>query len=291
MVYRIGIVGSDNSHAITFSQIANGIDRENYVLGFKATHIFGFDEKRNREVAEKGGIENIVSDVNEMIGKIDIAFVVFRHGGLHLEYAKPFIESGTPVFVDKPLAATVADAKKIIQLAKERQTLLMSFSTLRFTDTVQELKGILKNEEPVFLSVLGPGDLESEYGGLIFYGIHCAEIFNEVAGTGVKEVHAVAKGKSIVATLVHEKLIGTIKISPEIPYVFSVEGLTKKTHFSAKVDSKDCYKKGMIKIKEMLDRKQWILSEGEMLEPVAVIKAIEESIRESSKKPISASQS
>jgi len=287
MVYRIGIVGSDNSHAITFSQIANGIDRENYVPGFKVTHLFGFDEARNREVAEKGGIENIVSDINEMVGKVDVVFVVFRHGGLHLKYAKPFIENGIPVFVDKPLADTVADAKKLIELAKEKQTLLTSFSTLRFTDAVQEMKKLFRSEEPVFLNVLGPGDLESEYGGLIFYGVHCAEIFNEIAGKGVREVYAAAKSKNIIATLSHEKLIGTIKISPEIPYVFSLEGVTKKTYFSTKVESKDCYKRGMVKIKEMLDSKQWVLSEDEMLEPVAIIKAIEESVKESSKKPVS----
>jgi predicted dehydrogenase len=286
MVYKIGIVGSDNSHAITFSQIANGIDQENYVPGFRVTYLFGFDETRNREVAEKGGIEKIVSDINEMIGNIDIAFIEFRHGGLHLEYAKPFIENRIPVFVDKPLAATVADAVKIIELAKEKQTLLTSFSTLRFTDAVQDLKKIFRNEEPVFLSVLGPGDLESEYGGLIFYGVHCTEIFNEVAGTGVREVYATMKNKNIIATLIHDKLIGTIKIAPEMPYVFSLEGLTKKTHFSAKVDYKDCYKRGMMKIKEMLDNKQWILSGEEMLEPVAIVKAIEESIRESSRKPV-----
>ncbi|MEM2929821.1 MAG: Gfo/Idh/MocA family oxidoreductase [Thermoproteota archaeon] len=284
MVYRIGIVGSDNSHAITFSQIANGIDGENYVPGFKATHLFGLDEARNREVAEKGGVEKIVSDVNEMIGNIDIAFVVFRHGGLHLEYAKPFIESGIPVFVDKPLAATVADAKRLIELAAEKQVLFTSFSTLRFTEAVQELKKVFKSEEPVFLNVLGPGDLESEYGGLIFYGIHCTEIFNEAAGTGVREVYATVRSKNIVATIVHEKLIGTIKIAPEMPYVFSLEGLTKKSYFSSKVDYKNCYRNGMIRIKEMLDNNRWIFSEDEMIEPVAVVKAIEESVKKSAGK-------
>ncbi len=63
-----------------------------------------------------------------------------------------------------------------------------------------------------------------------------------------------------------------------MPYLFSVEGLTKKSYFSNKVDLESCYKNGMIKIKEMLDKKQWILSENEMFEPVAVVKAIEESI-------------
>ncbi|MCI4439201.1 Gfo/Idh/MocA family oxidoreductase [archaeon] len=278
MVYKIGIVGSDNSHAVVFSQIANGVDGENYVPGFKVTHLFGLDDKRNKEVAEKGKIENIVSDINEMIGKIDIAFIEFRHGGLHLEYAKPFIENKVPVFVDKPIAATTSDARKLIHLAKENQVLLTSFSTLRFTNVVQELKKIFEKEDPVFLSVLGPGDMQSEYGGLIFYGIHCTEIFNEISGTGVKEVYSVRKNGNIIATLLHEKLIGTIKIAPEMPYLFSIEILTKKSYFSSKVDIESCYKNGMIKIKEMLDKKQWVLSENEMFEPVAAVKAIEGSI-------------
>jgi len=278
MVYKIGIVGSDNSHAVVFSQIANGVDGENYVPGFKVTHLFGLDDKRNKEVAEKGKIENIVSDINEMIGKIDIAFIEFRHGGLHLEYAKPFIENKVPVFVDKPIAATTSDARKLIHLAKENQVLLTSFSTLRFTNVVQELKKIFEKEDPVFLSVLGPGDMQSEYGGLIFYGIHCTEIFNEISGTGVKEVYSIRKNGNIIATLLHEKLIGTIKIAPEMPYLFSIEILTKKSYFSSKVDIESCYKNGMIKIKEMLDKKQWVLSENEMFEPVATVKAIEGSI-------------
>jgi hypothetical protein len=278
MVYKIGIVGSDNSHAVVFSQIANGVDGENYVPGFKVTHLFGLDDKRNKEVAEKGKIENIVSDINEMIGKIDIAFIEFRHGGLHLEYAKPFIENKVPVFVDKPIAATTSDTRKLIHLAKENQVLLTSFSTLRFTNVVQELKKIFEKEDPVFLSVLGPGDMQSEYGGLIFYGIHCTEIFNEISGTGVKEVYSIRKNGNIIATLLHEKLIGTIKIAPEMPYLFSIEILTKKSYFSSKVDIESCYKNGMIKIKEMLDKKQWVLSENEMFEPVAAVKAIEGSI-------------
>ncbi|MBO3801927.1 MAG: Gfo/Idh/MocA family oxidoreductase [Thermoproteota archaeon] len=278
MVYKIGIVGSDNSHAIVLSQIANGVDKENYVPEFKVTHLFGLDDKRNKEVAEKGKIENIVSDVSEMIGKIDIAFIEFRHGGLHLEYAKHFIESRVPVFVDKPLAATTSDARRLIQLAKENQVLLTSFSILRFANVVQEFKKNFKKEEPIFLSVLGPGDIQSEYGGLIFYGIHCAEIFNEISGNGVKEVFSVRKNSNIVATLIHENLVGSIKIAPEMPYLFSVEGLTKKSHFSSKVDLEGCYRRGMLKLKEMLDKKQWLLSEDELFEPVAVVKAIEESI-------------
>jgi len=277
MVYRIGIVGSDNSHAIAFSQIANDPNNPNHIPGFEATHLFGLDQERNKEVAQSGKIKNIVSDPREMVGKIDIAFIEFRHGGLHLEYAKPFIESGTPIFVDKPLAANTADARKLIQLAREKNVPMTSFSTLRFTSMVQELKELFKAHEPVFLSVAGPADPGSEYGGLIFYAIHVAEMFNEVAGHGIREVVAVAKGSNVISTLVHDKFLGSIRTSPQID-VFTVEGEVGKAYVARKLGDEPYYRNGMAKIKEMLDGKRWPLTAQDMFEPIAVIKAVEESI-------------
>jgi len=278
MPYRIGMVGSDNSHAITFSQIANGVDPANRVSGFQATHLFGLDEKRNLEVAEKGKIPNIVSDPSKMIGEIDIAFIEFRHGGLHLKYARPFIEAGVPVFVDKPLAADTEDARKLVRLAASTGIPFTSFSTLRFTNVVQETKNLLSVEEPVFLSLVGPGDLRSEYGGLIFYGIHLTEIFNEIVGHGVKEVFAMRKAKDVAITLVHDRVVGTLKISPSMPYLFAVECVTKKSHHTENVDTATCYKNGMMRIKEMLDTRKWPLSGEDMFEPVAVIEGIVKSM-------------
>lgn len=278
MAYRIGLVGSDNSHAITFSQIANGIDQINHVPGFKATHIFGLEEDRTKEVAEKGKIGKIVSDPNQMIGEIDIAFIEFRHGGLHLEYARPFIESGIPVFVDKPLASTVEEARGLVKMAVDGGIPFTSFSTLRFADAVQELRDIFSREEPIFMSASGPADVKSEYGGLIFYGIHLSEILNEVAGCGSMDVVARAKEKDIVATVMHRQLVADLKMAPVMPYIFAIQGLTKQSYFSKKVDMEGCYKKGMLKIKEMLDKRQWPLSGDAMIEPVMVIKAIEDCI-------------
>jgi hypothetical protein len=285
MTYRVGIVGSDNSHSITFSQIMNDPSNPNHVEGFEVTHLFGLDEKRNMEVARLGKIKNIVSDHLEMIGKIDIAFIEFRHGGLHLEYARPFIENKIPVFIDKPLAANTTDAKRLIQLAKEKDVLMTSFSTLRFISLAQEIKNLFKAEEPIFLSIIGPADPESEYGGLIFYAIHVAELFNEIAGCGIHEVEAIRKGKNIIATLVHEKILGSLRTSPEF-YLFAVEGVTKKSYIAKKLGDEPYYKSGIMKIKEMLDGKFWPLNAQDMFEPVAIIKAIEESILSGKSKKI-----
>jgi len=278
MPYRVGIVGTDNSHALIFSQIANGVDQANYVPGFQVTHLFGLDSKRNQEVAEKGRVSNIVSKPSEMIGEIDVAFIEFRHGGLHLKYAKPFIEKGIPIFVDKPLAASTRDARQLLQLARKKRVLFTSFSTLRLASAVQEFKSLLASEQPVYLSVLSPGDLKSEYGGLIFYGIHPAEILNEIAGQGVKGVMAMRKDKSINVALLHSKLVGSIRISPDIPYLFSIEVATKKSVLTKKVDTATVYRDGMVKLKEMLDSKERPLTDKDMFEPVAVVNAVNKSL-------------
>ncbi|MGQ9515460.1 MAG: Gfo/Idh/MocA family protein [Thermoproteota archaeon] len=255
----------------------NDPSNPNHVEGFEATHLFGLDERRNNEVARLGRIKNIVSDPIEMIGKIDIAFIEFRHGGLHLDYARPFIESGIPVFIDKPLAVNTADAKRLIQLAKEHNVPMTSFSTLRFTNLAKELGDLFKAEEPVFLSVTGPADPESGYGGLIFYAIHVAELFNEIAGFGIHEVMAIRRDKNTSATLVHEKVLGKLMTSSEID-LFAAEGVTKKSYIAKKLGDEPYYRNGIIKIREMLDGKFWPLDAQDMFESVAIIKAIEESI-------------
>jgi len=278
MTHRIGIVGTDNSHALIFSQIANGLDEANYVPGFEVTHLFGLDGKRNREVAEKGRVPNIVSDPKDMLGEVDAAFIEFRHGGLHLKYARPFIEAGIPVFVDKPLATTTNDARKVLSLAKRKHIPFTSFSTLRYTVLVQEVRNLFAREEPVYLSIVGPGDIESEYGGLVFYGIHHAEIFNQIIDVGVKDVIAMRRGKDVSAIIRHPKLSGEIRISPNIPYLFAVEAITKKSYLSEKIDASTCYRDGMLKLWEMLDTGTWPLADRQMFEPVAMVKAIEKSL-------------
>ncbi len=105
---RIGIVGSDNSHAIALSQLCNLSDtpERKAIRGAKVVALFGLVPERNEEVARAGKIPTIVKKPTDMIGMVDAAFVVFRHGGLHYRYVKPFLQARIPAFVDKPLACS-----------------------------------------------------------------------------------------------------------------------------------------------------------------------------------------
>ncbi|MCD6095600.1 MAG: Gfo/Idh/MocA family oxidoreductase [Thermoprotei archaeon] len=274
---RIGIIGSDNSHSITFSQMINDQKHKYHVNGMKVLYLYGLDEERNKEVSEKGGIPYIVKRPEDMIGKIDCAFIEFRDGALHYKYAKPFIEAGIPVFIDKPLATSVEDAKRIVSLAIKNNVLLTSFSALRFSEVVQEVKRI--RDEIVTLSVTGPGDPDSIYSGLIFYGIHVAEILEEILGPFSGRVYAVRRNKTILGVIeVDNGPLVSVLISNDIPYHFSIRVLTKeKVIYKNIEDFMECYKNGVLTIKRMLEEKKWPLKADDMIVPIKVIKAIEES--------------
>src|ERR1043166_4180473 len=130
---KLGIVGSDNSHADAFSQLCN---RDKGFNGFrcrgaKVVAIYGHDAKRTEEVASNGQIPTIVENAEHMIGMVDAVLVVFRHGDLHAKYALPFIDAKISTFVDKPFSIKPSDAEQMLAAARKRRTLLTSFSTLR----------------------------------------------------------------------------------------------------------------------------------------------------------------
>src|SRR5690242_12692111 len=115
-MFKIGILGSDNSHADRFSEILNLPEHPSYLpnSGAQVVAIWGQEAERTQQVATNGKIATIVEQPEAMIGQVDAVFCVTRHGGLHRELVLPYIEAGIPVFVDKPLAAQPDDARAIV---------------------------------------------------------------------------------------------------------------------------------------------------------------------------------
>ena len=80
----------------------------------------------------------ICETLEEMTVDTDAAYLADSSapadGADHLELARPFLEKGIPMFVDKPLAGNVADAKEILRLAEANNTVVMSASILSHTN-------------------------------------------------------------------------------------------------------------------------------------------------------------
>lgn len=278
---RIGIVGSDNSHAQRFPELTNLADfpAEKHVDGAQVVAIWGRDPQRTQEVAQAANIPTIVSDPKEMLGMVDAAMVVFRHGGLHREHALPFIQAGIPTFVDKPLATTVKDAEAIVNAAEAKGTLLTSFSTLRFDLGVQGYIESLKEIAPVRTAIYtSHGDTESEYGGLIFYSIHAIEMMMAAHGPGIKEVYAYKNGPNFIALLGHQD--GTLLALNVLAtsHGFFLEAFGDKGNKSFQVTGSDFYVQGLKTFLQMIRTGQEPIPHAEMLESIRVAKAVEQSL-------------
>ena len=106
---NIGIIGAENSHTIGFGKLFN-INKK--FPGVSVTHVWGETEEFAKNAMEKGHIQNMVKDPNEMLGKIDALIVDHRHGKYHLAAARPFIKAGIPAFIDKPFCYRLEEGKE-----------------------------------------------------------------------------------------------------------------------------------------------------------------------------------
>ncbi|MER7334082.1 MULTISPECIES: Gfo/Idh/MocA family oxidoreductase [unclassified Micromonospora] len=177
---RIGIIGTENSHVDHFIRFLNTEQRH---PGNRVVALTGGPSDRNTALCETGGIDLVVGEPSDLVGRVDAAIISSRDGRHHRKQAEPLLDAGLPVLVDKPLAASVDDAQAILAAAARGHAPLVSCSALRFVPEVARLTdpaeriGRLRQ-----LAVIGPADPDSEWAGLFFYGIHQVELALQLLG-------------------------------------------------------------------------------------------------------------
>ena len=199
-MFKIGIIGSENSHAAAFSEIFNLSGTYDDV---RVTAIWGEDMEASRKIAEKCHVE-IVRPM-DMLREVDAVMVTSRNGALHWGYVRPFIEAGKPAFVDKPLANDYAEAKSIIDLAAEKRVPLVGGSSLKLIADTLALKEAADEAkakgELLGGNVYAPVSLDNPYGGFYFYSSHLIEIALTIFGYDPVAVNAVKTKAGIAAVL------------------------------------------------------------------------------------------
>lgn len=193
---RAGIIGLDTSHVLAFSKTLNSKPQKPEVMG--VTMVAAYPQgskdietstKRVPEYTEKVkamGVE-IVPSIEALLEKVDVVFLETNDGRPHLEQLRPCLKAGKPVFIDKPIAASLADAIKIFDEAKKAGVPVFSASSLRFGADTQAVRGgsIGKVKQA---STTSPASMEPTHPDLFWYGIHGVESLFTVMGTGCVSV-------------------------------------------------------------------------------------------------------
>lgn len=193
---QIGIIGLDTSHCISLTKLLNAENPSSDFDGYKVVAAYPHGSYDIRESVERipeytdkikqYGVE-IVDSIEDLLRKADAILLLTNDGRLHLKQVIPVFKSGKPVYIDKPVAASLKDTIEIFRLSKHYNVPAFSSSALRFIPNLQEVA------DGKFGKVFGaetysPAALEKTHPDLTWYAIHGVEILYTAMGTGCQEV-------------------------------------------------------------------------------------------------------
>ncbi|HZM06497.1 MAG TPA: Gfo/Idh/MocA family oxidoreductase [Candidatus Saccharimonadales bacterium] len=159
---RLGMVGmvEGNGHPYSWSAIFNGFDPKAMagcpypvileylsrqpasafgIGGARVTHVWCEDPKAARLVSQASLVPNVVTQATDLIGQVDAIMISTDKGEEHLERARPFVEAGLPVFIDKPLTDNEADLRQFVRWQRTGKAIL-STSCMRYSREYAECR-------------------------------------------------------------------------------------------------------------------------------------------------------
>jgi Oxidoreductase family, NAD-binding Rossmann fold len=194
---RIGLIGLDTSHATAFADILNDPKAKDHVDGARVVAAFkggsaDIESSASRvdgytaTLRDKHGVK-IVETIPELCREVDAVMLLSVDGRPHLEQARPVIAARKPLYVDKPMAASLRDVLELFRLAKEAGVPVFSSSSLRFGKANAAIRsGYLGTVTNAWCG--SPAHLEKTHPDLFWYGVHGCESLFTVMGTGCRAV-------------------------------------------------------------------------------------------------------
>lgn len=210
---RTGVIGvsEGNGHPFSFSAIVNGYSDEGFEQsgwpvihdylkerrpeefgfdGVRVTHAWTQDREQTKKLCRATKIEHCVSEPRQMLGRVDAVLIARDDWRSHYRLAKPFLDSGVAVFVDKPLSLDSTELQYFKPYLE--RGLLMSCSGLRFA---REL-----------LSIGDLGEIRCINGTVVNdwerYGVHLLDaVFNSVSARPLSIARQPAVHDSLVLAM------------------------------------------------------------------------------------------
>ncbi|HEV3005493.1 MAG TPA: Gfo/Idh/MocA family oxidoreductase [Pirellulales bacterium] len=219
---RVGIIGLDTSHVVAFTSVFNDPKAEGDLAGVKVVAAYpgGSDDipdSYNRvagftkDLQEKFGVE-IVDSIEALLAKVDAVLLESVDGRPHVAQVKPVFAAGKRVFIDKPLAGTLADAIEIARLSRESGVPFFSSSSLRFSPGIVGMRHNDQIGEVLGCDAYGPCTLEPHHPDLFWYGIHGVETLFTIMGPGCSSVsRAQTNDAELVTGVWGDGRIGTFR--------------------------------------------------------------------------------
>ncbi len=192
MKYKVGIVGVGklgNYHCNNLTQLPQA----------ELVGILDTDQERAREISQKYKCRNF-TDLDRLLDAVDVVGIIVPTS-VHLEVARPALERGMPVFVEKPITATVEQAREMLDIAERNNTIIQVGHIERFNPAIRALEGT--DLAPMFIEShrLAPFDPRgTDVAVILDLMIHDIDIILSLVQSKVAQIQA--NGVAVVSDAV-----------------------------------------------------------------------------------------
>jgi hypothetical protein len=195
-VLRAGMIGLDTSHCPAFTELINNPKATGPLAELEVVAAFpGGSPDIHKSIDRVPGYTKelrdhgveIVDSIDALLGKVDVVLIESVDGRPHFEQAKPVILAGKPLYIDKPLAGSLADAIAIFRLAEQHHVPIFTSSSLRFSPGPAGWNSG-KIGDVLGCVTWGHCELEPHHPDLFWYGVHGVELVYSVMGPGCTHV-------------------------------------------------------------------------------------------------------
>ena len=280
------MIGLDTSHCLEFTKAFNATNPAPEYAGFRVVAVY---PQGSRDIVSStnrvpGYIEKIkplgvelVGSIGELLTRCDAVLLESNDGRVHLEQALPVFKSGKRVFIDKPIAGSLAQCIALFEAAKRYHTPMFSSSSLRYTtNTSVILSG--KYGAVLGAETYSPCSLEPTHPDLFWYGIHGVELLYTLMGTGCETVVRVSTpGTDVAVGTWQDGRVGTFRGNRASAYGFGAEVFFAKS--VQRVDDYKGYGLMLVEIAKFFKTGVAPVSPEETIEIFAFMEAADESKR------------
>jgi len=285
---RIGLIGLDTSHVVAFTKIINDpkatgpLANARVVAAFRggsldvpssANRLDKFTETLTKQYGVK-----LYPTIAELCKNVDAVMLESVDGRPKVRQAIPVLDAGLPLYIDKPMAGSLADAIFIFDYAKKKGVPVFSSSSLRYGKKSQAARnGVIG--KVMRAEVHSPCSLEVHHPDLFWYGVHGCESLFTVMGAGCETVErrTTADGKIEVVGKWKGGRVGIFREGK------GYGGFAKGTKGESEVGGYDGYAPLVVEAVKMFQTGKVPVEPAETIELFAFMEAADESKRREGK--------
>jgi len=222
---RLGIIGTDSTHAEEFTRILNDTDAKDHLPGARVVVAYRGGNplvalSRDRIASISEALQHrwkipFVDRIRDLCPRVDGLLLLSVDASSRPHEFAEAATCGKPIFVDKPFASSLAAAISLAAYAASHHVLWFSASAMRFVVPK------LKSGNTCGADVWGPGALGSDSSlDLSWYGIHSISILYALLGPGAESVTRLHTAHSDVLTATwKDGHVGVVHLfRPDFPF-------------------------------------------------------------------------